>query len=112
MKTMNAFERVQARRSDPTTSQDAAGALDAFRWAHGRQILSVLKLHPEGLTVYEIASMCAIDAHAVGKRMTDLKGTGEAEVVTDLMGEVKRMTPTGRRARVWRAVVAHIGGVQ
>lgn len=44
--------------------------------------------------------------------MTDLKGTGEAEVVTDLMGEVKRMTPTGRRARVWRVVVAQIGGVQ
>lgn len=102
--------RYLARIGDPDTSHQSAAQVAAFRAQHHQQILQVLTLHPGGLTVYEIASLCNLDAHAVGKRMKELQGTGEVEVVTDLTGEVTRMTPSKRQARVWRRLVNQIGG--
>lgn len=102
--------RYLARIGDPETSHRAAAAVKDFAPQHHRQILQVLTLHPAGLTVYEIASLCCIDAHAVGKRMKELKTGGQVEVVEDLTGEVKRPTPSGRSARVWRRLVLHVVG--
>jgi len=103
--------RYLARIGDPQTSHHAAATVKDFAPQHHRQILQVLTLHPGGLTVYEIASLCNLDAHAVGKRMKELQATGEVEVVTDLTGEVTRMTPSKRQARVWRRLVHQVAAV-
>lgn len=55
-----------ARRGGPKTSQNAAQRVAEFARHHRAQILQVLTIHPQGLTVHEIASQCRLDAHAVG----------------------------------------------
>ena len=104
--------RYLARIADPGTSHDAAARVREFNAKHAAQILQVLTLHPSGLTVYEIASLCCIDAHAVGKRMKELETAGQVEVVEDLTGEVKRPTPSGRSARDWHRLVLHVVGTK
>jgi len=92
-----------ARRSNPNTSHQAARRVSEFARKHHAQILGVLSQHPAGLTVHEIAGMCRLDAHAVGKRMGELEKAGAAYVAQDVMtGEdMTRISPTGRQARVW-----------
>lgn len=102
--------RTLARRTDPATSHHAAARVSEFAKRHRELILQVLTMHPAGMTVHEIASMCRLDAHAVGKRVSELERDGEIEVARDLMGELTRPTPSGRLARVWRRVVHHIKG--
>lgn len=72
----------------------------------------MLTLHPAGMTVHEIASLCRLDAHAVGKRMSELETADEVEVAHDLMGEMTRPSPSGRLARVWKRVVHTITGTK
>lgn len=102
--------RTLARRTDPGTSHSAAARVREFAKQHRDQIMGVLKQHSVGLTVHEIASLCRLDAHAIGKRMAELERDGEVEVVRDVFGEVTRPSPSGRAARVWRVVVHFIGG--
>jgi predicted ArsR family transcriptional regulator len=64
------------------------------------------------MTVHEIASLCRLDAHAVGKRMAELERDGDVEVARDLMGDVTRPSPSGRLARVWRRVALHVTGTR
>lgn len=101
-----------ARRGGPTTSQKSAQRVAEFAKHHRAQILQVLTLHPLGLTVHEIAAYCRLDAHAVGKRMSELEGADEIEVAHDLMGEMSRPTPSGRPSRVWRRKVLHVTGTK
>lgn len=101
-----------ARRGGPKTSQNAAQRVAEFARHHRAQILQVLTIHPQGLTVHEIASQCRLDAHAVGKRVSELEADGEIEVAHDLMGPVTRPSPSGRAARVWRRVVLHVTGTK
>lgn len=93
--------RTIARRNGPTTSHQAARRVSEFARQHHQQIVGVLGHHPEGLTVHEIAAMCRLDAHAVGKRMSELERDGQIEQARDLMGDVTRPSPSGRPARVW-----------
>ena len=104
--------RKLARRTDPAASHAAAARVGEFAKKHRELILQVLTLHPAGMTVHEIASLCRLDAHAVGKRMAELEREGEVEVACDLMGEVTRPSPSGRPARVWRRCVMFVSGTK
>ncbi len=93
-----------ARTGNPGTSHAAAASVRHFAAQHHAQILGVLRAHPGGLTVHEIAAYCGLPAHAIGKRMHELDEANRATVVVDLYGEVTRLAPSGRPARVWRAI--------
>lgn len=95
--------RKLARRNNPATSHAAARRVSEFAKQHHAQILGALSQHPAGLTVHEIAGMCRLDAHAVGKRMNELEKAGQVYVFTDVMTHepMTRKGPTGRLARVW-----------
>jgi predicted ArsR family transcriptional regulator len=63
-----------------------------------------------GATVHEIAALCRLDAHAVGKRMAELERAKLARVMRKRADdgmpgdEVTRASPSGRQARVWELV--------
>lgn len=97
--------RKLARRNDPGTSKGAAERVREFGQAQRALIVSVLKRFPGGLTVHEIAVSCRLDAHSIGKRCGEIEDAGQIEVVLKDDGEpLTRATPSGRQARVWRAV--------
>lgn len=106
---MNKTVETLARRTDPATSHAAAARVAEFASTHRAAILAVLKKHPAGLTVHEIASMCRLDAHAVGKRMNELKAAALVFVACDVFGELTRPSPSGRAARIWCAAVNESG---
>lgn len=110
--TLERAPHTLARRGGPKTSQKSAQRVAEFARHHRAQILQVLRLFPEGLTVHEIAAHCRLDAHAVGKRMSELEGADEVEVAVDLMGEMSRPSPSGRPSRVWRRKVLHVTGMK
>lgn len=100
----------KARRANPVTSKRAAERVPEVAISHHPQILAALgKAGRRGMTAYEIAALCRLDAHAVGKRMSELQAMGRAAVLVGKDGEaVTRETPSGRSARVW--VEAQEGG--
>lgn len=105
--------RKLARRDNPDTSHQAARRVSEFARQHHAQILGVLSQHPAGLTVYEIAALCRLDAHAVGKRMGELERAGSAYVAQDVMTmePMTRTSPSGRQARVWCLTVTGLAVV-
>jgi hypothetical protein len=100
--TLEREPKALARSTDPATSKEAAGRVKEFANNHQAQILAVLRDHPFGLTVHEIAAFTRLDAHAIGKRMAELQSVGAVGVVRNLWDlEVTRTSPSGRQARVW-----------
>lgn len=98
-----------ARSTDPETSKIAARRVGEFNADHKERILEALTKY-EGLNIHEIARMTGIDAHAVGKRMSELEALGDVEVATDPDGkDLTRPGPSGRPARVWQRTVFFIG---
>lgn len=101
--------RHLARRSDPATSHAAAKTVPAFAGDHHTMILRVLrKLGRRGGTVHEVAALCRLDAHAVGKRMAELERAKLVECLLVPDGDAPdgttvatRTGPNGRQARVW-----------
>jgi hypothetical protein len=101
--------RKLSRRGGPTTSKLAALTVANFATAHHAVIVQVLKDHgARGLTVHEIATFCRLDAHAIGKRMDELRAGHVIETriapVDGVPGgrrTITRKTPSGRGARVW-----------
>lgn len=93
--------RALARVTDPLTSHEAAARVAEFAPAQHDLIVDVLKKHG-ALTVHEVACFCRLSAHEVGKRMGELGKLGRAQVVRGEDGtEQTRLSPAGRRARVW-----------
>jgi transcription initiation factor IIE alpha subunit len=99
--------RKLARRGAPSTSKLAALEVPNFAGEHHAVILQALKDHgARGLTVHEIAAYCRLDAHAIGKRMNELRAGNIVEVMRErdrsmILCDVTRKTPSGRQARVW-----------
>ncbi len=87
--------KPRARASDPQTSVDAAVSMDATE--HRRLILLALKAGDGNYT--EVAARTGLDRHAVGRRLRELQREG----LIVATGE-HRLTPSNRRAMVWRAV--------
>jgi predicted ArsR family transcriptional regulator len=93
--------RALARRFDPTTSHIAADRVAEFAGKQHDAILAALRDHGPS-TAHEIAAHCGLEAHAVGKRMNELFVVGLVKTVADGKGDVMtRLTPSGRKARVW-----------
>lgn len=87
-----------ARRSDPSTSHEAARRVREFASGHAATILSCLKDHGP-LTVDEIAKHTPLLAHQINKRLPELQRSG----LVVPTGET-RLSASGRPERVWRAV--------
>ena len=97
--------RYLARTIDPPTSKAAAARVREFGGEHHALILRVLREHPEGLTVHEVAAYCRLTAHEIGKRIAELDRAEKIDPVLKLdgTGTLTRPSPSGRHARVWRA---------
>lgn len=92
---------AHARAVDPLTSHDAAERASSFASSHAAIVHAMLKKHgPQ--TPHEIASRVKLDSVQITRRLADLKALKMAEPIE---GET-RMTPSGCKARVWKAVAA------
>lgn len=91
-----ALEPVRARRSDPETSQIAAGFAREFAARHAAKIWCALK--DDGpATIYELAERTGLDHVQIARRLSELQ-----PVLAEPTGET-RVGPSGRPCRVWRA---------
>lgn len=68
------FEPVRARRSDPETSQEAAGKVRQFAANHYNRIAAALRESPGTYT--EIADRCGLERHAVARRLPEMAHLG------------------------------------
>ena len=100
---LDLFQHVRSRRNNPETSHAAAARVNEFAANHHAVIVLALKDHGP-MTVHEISAKCGIDAHAVGKRMNELEQLGAAKVLWANGSMLTKPGPSGRQARVWRAV--------
>ena len=90
-------EAPRARQTDPSTSHKAGRRASGFAAPHRALILASLMYHGEA-DIYEIAFRTGLDHVAVARRMPELRRIGLAEPTGKYA-----LTPTGCRARMWRA---------
>jgi len=86
-----------ARRSDPDTSQAAASANQSQRARDRDEVLRIHRLHPAGLTDFELAEIMGRAQTSVGKRRGELRDSG----LIANSGQ-RRPAPSGSTAIVWR----------
>lgn len=86
------------RRSDPTTSRDAANSMLEGAAAHRAKILAVLS-DGKPRTYVEIADAAGLDPIAVARRLAELHRLGAIRRLTGT-----HLTPSGRAARLWESV--------
>jgi len=104
--TAEQFEpRRLARATDPATSHEAAGQVGEFGARHHSTILTALRQLGDG-NAHEIAAHCGMLAHAVGKRLEEMRRLRTIEPVIEDGKHVTRRSPSGRSARVWKAAAA------
>lgn len=85
----------------PAPAKRAKVAAPADRLSQRETILDVLGRHGD-LTAHEIAAFCRLTAKEVSKRLPELVGEGFVHALLDDAGAIVwRMSPCGRRARVW-----------
>lgn len=89
---------LAARRTDPDTSHDAAGALDGAR-DRERALLALAEHGP--MTDFELGDAIARQQTSAGKRRHELQAEGLVEPTT-----MRRETPSGSTARVWQLTAA------
>jgi len=89
-----------ARTADPETSHAAAHAAAGVAAHHQALIMRHLRTVTDA-TYHEIGEAIGVDAHRVGKRMSELKRAGRIEETG-----TTRETPSGRQGTVWRVRVA------
>ena len=99
-----AWARTHARRGDPQTSHEAAMQAQPLAYQHQIKILRALLSHgPSTCDELATISEVGLDRHQIGRRMSELAGkNGGSRLVED--SGLKRSTPTGRRAIVWRPI--------
>lgn len=91
--------KTLARRTDPSTSHQAAARVDEFSPSHREQVLSALRRFGRA-GAEQIAAATKLDAYSVRKRLPELRREGLAECTDD-----ERTTASGRQEKVWRAIV-------
>jgi predicted ArsR family transcriptional regulator len=94
---LEATRRV--RRTDPSTSVEAAHMIAGTAMAHADRIRAVLATEPNGLGAEEIAARTGLQAYQVRKRLPEMAKQGWVM----LTGE-ERKTELGRTERVWEAL--------
>ena len=95
------FAHTHARRSDPDTSFLAADAAGGLATRHKATIATVLA--SGRLTSAEISDRCDLNYWQVARRIADLK---HDQLVCD--SGLRRLSPNGRKACVWRLVKRQI----
>jgi len=88
----------RARATDPETSREAGERAEEFLAEHHARILGSLMVDGPA-TIYEIGWRTGLGHVAVARRMSELQRKGVVETTGDT-----RRGPSGRSARVWRAV--------
>ena len=86
------------RRSDPSTSLEAANSMVEGAALHRAKILAVLGDGVARMYV-EIADVCGLDPVAVARRLSELHRFGAIRRLSQT-----RITPSGRPAHLWEAV--------
>lgn len=92
---------TSARRTDPTTSHQAAADARTNATTHRARVLATLRAHPEGLTDFELAAILGLQQTSAGKRRGELRDAGQ---VCD--SGARRPSPSGSSAIVWRTIEA------
>jgi predicted ArsR family transcriptional regulator len=87
-----------ARRTDPSTSHEAASRVREFSASHQQLILSALRRFTKA-GAEQIAAATKLDAYSVRKRTSELCKAGLIRATGDT-----RTTASGRHERVWEAV--------
>lgn len=87
----------RARAADVQTSHDAARSMVYAAQAHARRILAALEAGPATYT--ELAALTGLAPVQVNRRLHELRRAGVVERLTET-----RPTPSGREARLHRAV--------
>lgn len=93
------FSPALARRSDPSTSHDAAAKVNVTML--GYEILEMIRQHPEGLTATEISQYTRIERDTVSPRLPELVRAG---FIRD-SGKKRKPAGRNRKAIVWEAVL-------
>lgn len=92
------------RATDPETSRLAAADAAVHAGTNRAAVLQVLRLHPDGLTDFELAKLVGLQQTSAGKRRGELRDLGLVVPATDEAGHtLKRPAPSGSLAIVWRA---------
>lgn len=94
------FIRTSSRRTDPSTSRQAAEKV-APKASKGRMaVLGALLVRP--MTDFETAAVIGSIQQSAGKRRGEARDAGWVQVALDGNGDqVKRMSPHGSAALVW-----------
>lgn len=94
------FIRTSSRRTDPSTSRQAAEKV-APKASKGRMaVLGALLVRP--MTDFETAAVIGSIQQSAGKRRGECRDAGWVQVALDGRGEeVKRLSPNGSAALVW-----------
>jgi predicted ArsR family transcriptional regulator len=87
-----------ARKTDPSTSHEAAARVKEFGKSQQQLILSALRRFTKA-GAEQIAAATKLDAYQVRKRTSELSRDGLIRVTGDT-----RKTASGRPERVWEAV--------
>jgi len=88
---------AHARTADPTTSHDAADAIErsGIADAHRRRCLAHVLQRP-GLTAAEIARAIGLERHAPSRRLPELRDAGLV-----VNGSIRTCSVKGRRSLTW-----------
>ncbi len=96
--SMNFESTTLARRTDPTTSREAAARVKEFAAGHHKLILDCLLEHGP-LSPDQIATKIRLDKFQICRRLPEMQRANLAEPT----GET-RPSASGRNERVWRAL--------
>lgn len=92
------FDQPTARRTDPWTSHEAARR--ASKGAKSNRMAALIALREHGpLTDFELAEITGVAQTSIGVRRGELVKAGLVEKVPG----VRRPSPSGSPAQVWRA---------
>jgi predicted ArsR family transcriptional regulator len=95
---LDLIEPVRARRTDPSTSHEAAARVSEFAQCHQTLILAALRRFGRA-GAEQLAAATRLDAYQVRKRLSELESAGAAQPTGDT-----RKTVSGRSERVWSAL--------
>lgn len=93
---IKAQQQARARKSDPETSHEAAGLVDAAGLMN--MIEAELRQYPAGLTTQELADYLDRKLVSISPRMKPMEQAGRVKRAG------KRKTPGNAQATIWKSV--------
>ncbi len=93
------FTPQRARRTDPSTSQEAAAKASGLAAQHQWRIWGALLHAGKALGAEQIADVTGLVAYQVRKRLPEMQKQGWVA-----LAEGERKTSSGRSERLWRLI--------